>query len=208
LNIELCGIDNCRLKKGHKGKHNKYPENVWKDLFCKKDVDKVSKAGYATPRGGDKGAYQNHVYRNNKVIIPYERLKNVNLNNYKDGYIIRLFPNQYFKEARVVKEEFLCEDNTIIVGENSFILYRTHDYFEKFPPLNNWTIRHLEKDGEKVTRRGKNVLDVGHYVLRMSTISDRGEISEGAPQGIFAPEYADVETNYLSACLFQLTEES
>ena len=196
--ITLCGVNGCRLESGHSGKHNNFPEFVWTSLFTNKDTDKVNKAGYATPRGGDKGAYQNHVYRNNKVIIPFERLGNVNLNNYKDGYVIRLFPNQYFESAGVVKQEFLLSNSFVKIGVNAFILYRTHASFAELPPLNNWEVRHLEKDGKNVTRRGKNVTDAGHYVLRLSSISSNKEKKEGAPQGIFAPEYADAETNYLS----------
>ncbi|WHX61045.1 BstXI family restriction endonuclease [Peribacillus frigoritolerans] len=198
MTIRLCGSDGCRLEYGHNGKHNKFPEKVWTDLFNSKDTDKVNKAGYATPRGGDKGAYQNHVYRNNKVIIPFERLGNVDLNNYKDGYVIRLFPNQYFESSGLVKPEFLHPDAFVKVGVNAFLLYRTHASFRELPPLRIWEVRHLEKNGQTVTRRGKDVNDVGHYVLRLSSISTDRERKEGPPQGIFAPEYAEAETNYLS----------
>ncbi|AIM16524.1 Type II restriction enzyme BstXI [Bacillus sp. X1(2014)] len=196
--ITLCDINGCRLERGHTGKHNKFPEFVWTSQFNKKDIDKVNKAGYATPRGGDKGAYQNHVYRNNKVIIPFERLENVNLNNYQDGYVIRLFPNQYFESAGVVKPEFLQPNSFVKVGDNAFILYRTHSSFEELPPLPDWEVRHLKKNGNIVTRRSKDVIDAGHYVLRLSSISNKKERKEGPPQGIFAPEYANAETNYLS----------
>jgi hypothetical protein len=198
LAIDLCKVDGCLLEKGHRGKHNKYPINVWEDSFFQKDIDKVSKAGYATPRGGGKNAYQNHVYRNNQVIIPYEKLSSVNLQNYKDGYVIRLFPKQYFENAGQVKNEFLSENSLAQVGVNAFILYRTHEDYRDFPPLNNWTVRHLENDGYTVTRRSKSVVDAGHYVLRLHSISTNHQTIEGPPQGIFAPEYADEKTNYLS----------
>ncbi len=196
--IELCGVDGCLLEKGHSGKHNPFPISVWENNFNKKDIDKVSKAGYATPRGGGKNAYQNHVYRNNQVIIPYERLSLVNLQNYKDGYVIRLFPKQYFENTGQVKSEFLSDDPFVKVGTNAFVLYRTHEDYRDLPPLDNWTVRHLEKNGQSVTRRGKNVVDAGHYVLRLHSISTNQQTTEGPPQGIFAPEYADEKTNYLS----------
>jgi len=93
---ELCGIDKCRLMKGHKGAHDNYPSSAW-EFMNDRDKRKLVKAGFATPRGGDKGAYQNHVVRNNRVIIPYEKLKSSNLSNYKNGYTIRIFPEQYFE---------------------------------------------------------------------------------------------------------------
>ncbi|WP_332236833.1 hypothetical protein [Sporolactobacillus sp. KGMB 08714] len=196
--MNLCGINGCRLESGHSGRHNKYPEFVWTSLFDKKDLDKVSKAGYCTPRGGDKGAYQNHVYRNNKVIIPYEKLESVNLKNYQDGYVIRLFPKQYFQSAGVVKREFSNPDCPIKVGYNAFVLYRTYSTLETLPPLKDWEIRHLEKNGQIVSRRDKSVSDIGHYILRLSSISNKKEKKAGPPQGIFAPEYANAETNFLS----------
>jgi hypothetical protein len=45
------------------------------------------------------------------------------------------------------------------------------------------------------------VTDVGHYVLRLSRIGDDLRRHEGPPQGIFATEYADETTNYLSKCV-------
>lgn len=84
---ELCGIDSCRLVAGHKGQHDRYPTTAWA-FMAQKDKNKLAKAGFATPRGGAKGAYQNHVVRSNKVIIPFERLPDVNLEVYQDGYVI------------------------------------------------------------------------------------------------------------------------
>ena len=83
----LCGIDGCRLISGHEGEHDTCPASVF-HFFKDKDQKKINKAGYATPRGGSKGAYQTHVYRNNRVIIPYERLEAVNLSSYEDGSLL------------------------------------------------------------------------------------------------------------------------
>ncbi|WP_240431716.1 hypothetical protein [Vibrio cholerae] len=71
--IGLCQKGSCRKLIGHTGKCDPWPTNCWSFLE-EKDNKKLSKAGYATPRGGKKGAYQNHVYRNNKVIIPFEKI--------------------------------------------------------------------------------------------------------------------------------------
>ncbi len=84
--VHICGIDSCRRIHGHTGRCNSYPSEVW-GFFDSADKNKLNKTAYATPRGGKKGAYQNHVYRNNKVIVPYEKLCDCNLDNYIDGYI-------------------------------------------------------------------------------------------------------------------------
>jgi hypothetical protein len=85
----LCGVANCRRIAGHSRKHDPYPCEAW-DFFAGKDKGKLGKAGFATPRGGAKGAYQNHVGRSSKVIIPFERISDVNLSLYKNGYVVRL----------------------------------------------------------------------------------------------------------------------
>ena len=198
--IELCLHDSCRLASGHRGAHNKYPASVW-SFMSEKDVNKINKAGYATPRGGSKGAYQNHVYRNNKVIIPYEHLERVNLALYEDGYIIRILPEQYFEAKNRPKKEFKKKNAKLNIGDNAFVLYRTHDSFRKFPPLRSWDVRGLVKDGESRNRSGAVVIDTGHYVLRLSTIGSATVREEGPPQGIFAPEYSNEKTNYLSQCV-------
>lgn len=197
----LCGINNCRLLSGHKGQHNAYPTEAW-DFMGEKDKKKLVKAGFATPRGGAKGAYQNHVVRSNQVIIPFEKLHIVPLSAYKDGYVVRLLPEQFFEAPGIPKAEFLDPANPVQVGKNAFILYRTHFAFNRFSPLEGWQIRHLEKNGASTEKRGKGIIDKGHYVLRISTSdSQRGKKVAGVPQGLFAPEYADQETNYLSTCV-------
>ena len=108
VDVELCGHDDCRLIKGHKGKHALYPTKAW-DFLEDKDRNKLTKAGFATPRGGDKGGYQNHVNRNNTVIVPYERLGQVDLKKFADGYVIRLLPGQCFEGRRVLKPEFIAD---------------------------------------------------------------------------------------------------
>jgi hypothetical protein len=198
--IQLCGANECRRIAGHAGGHDPHPTEAW-SFFHERDKNKLAKAGFATPRGGAKGAYQNHVTRNNRVIIPYERLADVNLELYADGYVIRLLPEQYFSAAGQPRQVFLAEGSPVVVGHNAFVLYRTHDSFVSFPPLADWQPRSLLRDGQVVgTRRGV-VTDTGHYVLRLSRIGANHKRHEGPPQGIFATEYADETTNFLSKCV-------
>ena len=163
---ELCGNDGCRRLASHRGRHNARPTEAWAFLE-EKDRKKLGKAGFATPRGGAKGAYQNHVARSSKVIIPYERLADVSLALYVDGYVIRLLPQQYFERAGTPRAEFLVAGAPVRVGENAFVLYRTHDVLEALPPIAGWQVRSLVRDGRPVTERKANVEDVGHYVLRI-----------------------------------------
>lgn len=199
-NQQLCNIDECRLLQGHGGNHNVYPTSIW-GFMNEKDKAKLVKAGFATPRGGAKGAYQNHVVRSNRVIVPYERLKDVPLTKYLDGYVIRFYPEQYFEASGKPKSDFKTKDTPVIVGKNAFVLYRTHEIYKRLPPLKGWQICHLERDGETVKTRGRSAVDIGHYVLRISSLGNIKGIENGPPQGLFAPEYADTNTNYLSKCV-------
>ncbi len=167
-----------------------------------RDRKKLSKAGFATPRGGAKGAYQNHVVRSNRVIIPYERFDPNVMHLYAEGYIVRLLPDQYFSNPGVPRPEFSRSDSPVVVGGNAFVLYRTHDLLVAFPPLLDWEIRGLTIRGQGTGRRLRGVQDTGHYVLRLSTAgAARPARARGDPQGIFAPEYADREGNYLCQCV-------
>lgn len=197
---DLCGQQGCRRITGHSGRHDAYPAEAW-NFFIDKDKNKLVKAGFATPRGGAKGAYQNHVTRNSKVIIPFERVPDVDLALYQDGYVIRLLPEQYFAAPQTPKPEFLTDNPQVVVGTNAFVLYRTHDSLDSHPPMVGWNIRSLLRNGQPVTRRGSGAVDVGHYVLRLPTHGARQKRVEGPPQGVFAPEYADENTNYLSKCV-------
>src|SRR5437588_5530042 len=109
--LVLCSFNNCRLLSGHKGQHHPYPL-VWQ-FMQQKDKDKLTKAGFATPRGGAKGAYQNHVSRSNRVIVPYEKLRIAPVRHYLDGYVVRLLPEQCFASAGLPKDEFLASDYPI-----------------------------------------------------------------------------------------------
>jgi hypothetical protein len=198
--MALCKINGCRLMQGHNGNHNKTPSSAWSFLNTI-DKNKISKAGFATPRGGSKNAYQNHVIRNNRVIIPFEKFDAETLPLYQDGYIVRLYPEQYFEAANAPKALFTKPDALIKIGVNAFLLYRTWESFHSLPPLPGWEIRGLMLDGNPVEERLNGVVDTGHYLLRLSTHGNNPKRYEGPPQGIFATEYADEETNYLSKCV-------
>jgi len=186
---------------GHSGNHNRFPVAVW-NFMEERDKKKLNKAGFATPRGGAKGAYQNHVVRSNRVIMPYERMSVAPLNEFADGYVIRLFPEQYFQAPKTPKSEFLVAGAKVSVGENAFVLYGSHASYVALPPMNDWRPRRLLKDGVEVAeRRGNNLVDDGHYVLRMPKLGAKAVSVVGPPQGIFAPEYADENLNFLCRCV-------
>jgi hypothetical protein len=201
--VVLCEQAECRRLAGHEGNHSAFPTEAW-GFLKDKDKKKLVKAGFATPRGGAKGAYQNHVARSGRVIVPYERLSAVDLTKYTNGYVIRILPEQYFQieDGKVhVRSEF-TQPGAPQVGVDSFVLYRTYAAYQLYPPLPSWEVRGLTKDGVVAERRTAGVTDTGHYVLRLPrTTGQRPERSEGPPQGLFAPEYADPETNYLSQCV-------
>lgn len=196
--LKLCLINGCRKMYGHGGHHDAFPSVAWA-FMNQKDKDKIAKAGFATPRGGAKGAYQNHVSRSNRVIVPYERLQQTPVSEYHNGYIIRIFPNQFFDSQGKIRPEF-GQANSPQIGDDAFILYRTHEQLASFPPLPSWEVRSLELNGNPVSNRGVGVIDKGHYVLRIAAHGNKPAITKGPPQGIFAPEYADKDSNYLSKC--------
>ena len=197
--FQICGIEGCRLSHGHQSRHLTWPATAW-GFLNSADKNKITKAGFATPRGGAKGAYQNHVDRSNKVIVPFERLDLVDLNDFDGGYVIRLFPEQCFSSPGVLKTWDACAI-PIVIGENAFILYGSHKSYDDYPPLNHWAIRSLEHDGQEVFKRVNDVIDRGHYVLRIPKLGAQGKLTEGPPQGIFAPEHASKEMNYLARCV-------
>lgn len=196
----ICGINGCRRRSDHQTEHNTTPAEVW-GFLREVDKKKLAKAGFATPRGGPQNGYQNHVVRSSKVIIPFERLDEVPFDELMDGYVIRLHPEQYFLGAGVVRPIFNNPNPRVIVGDNAFILYRTHDQFVDLPPLEGWIPRQLLIDGQQVSKRDRKAEDQGHYLQRTSAIGAFPALTAGPPQGIFEPEYADVETNYLAKCV-------
>jgi hypothetical protein len=115
---------------------------------------------------------------------------------FEDGYVIRLFPDQYFASKGVVRKEF-GKKGAPKVGFDAFVLYRSHEALAALPPPKSWAVRWLSKDGQLVTRRSAEADDKGEYVLRLPQGgATRNARSEGPPQGIFAPEYAPATTNF------------
>lgn len=184
---------------GHSGNHDDMPSSAWAFLSAK-DKDKLSKAGFATPRGGAKGAYQNHVSRSNKVIVPFERIAQAPLDKYESGYVYRLFPEQYF-EAPGQPKPIFADPAMPRPGIDAFVLYRTHHQLIQLPPPPEWTPRSLTLNGSAINQRAAGAVDHGEYVLRISAHGSTPAQIAGAPQGIFAPEYANVISNYLSKCV-------
>ena len=195
----LCNNDTCWLPHGHTGAHQLYASSAWAFLGAR-DKAKLDKAGFATPRGGAKGAYQNHVRRSNRVIVPFERLGQAPLAEYEDGYVIRLFPEQYFESAGTPKAMF-SHPGAPAPGADAFILYRTHAQLADFPPLPGWAVRSLTLNGQPIAERTAGAVDHGEYVVRIAPHGAIPGRNEGPPQGIFAPEYANAKTNYLSKCI-------
>ncbi len=50
---ELCHQDGCRREARHTGRCDRFPTEAW-DFLQQRDKNKLTKAGWATPRGGDK----------------------------------------------------------------------------------------------------------------------------------------------------------
>lgn len=202
-NSGLCGKDGCRKLSRHRGSCDIYPSSAW-SFFNDKDKKKITKTGSATPRGGHKGAYQNHVSRSGKVILPYERINDCDIGNYKDGYIIRLFPEQAFDIDGELLNLSTDAGLNIVIGDNAFVLYRSHEIFERYPPLESWAIRDMvDESGDPTNTRNARIIDRGHYVLRLPAVGGGSSIKlekkdAGPAQGIFAPEYADEEMTFLS----------
>lgn len=152
------------------------------------DKKKIRKTGTATPRGGAKNAYQNHVSRSGRVIVPFERLDDVDVSLYEDGYVVRVLPEQCFASSGELAPA-LCERG-IEVGPDAFVLYRTKSAYEDLPPFDAWSPRGISS-GRLARERG--VPDTGEYVVRLSNPT----VKEGMSQGIFAPEYASAADNAL-----------
>ena len=104
-----------------------------------------------------------------------------------------------------MKPEFVNgDDSWIVVGNNAYVLYRTQEALQDYPIPADWHPRSLWRDGVKVNQRGDSVTDAGEYVCRVQARGSFPKCDEGAPQGIFAPEYAEDEINYLCKCVLAL----
>ncbi len=118
--------------------------------------------------------------------------------------MVRLLPEQCFRPDGTLNPAF-AGSRPVIIGRNAFVLYKSHDSFEQYPPLEEWRVRRLLRGGLEVPSRGRNVVDTGEYILRLSSQGEeRPERIDGPPQGIFATEYASPDVNYLCKCMLAL----
>lgn len=193
----------CRKIRGHRGVHAPFP-TLWNSIAADpgdKTQKKINKAGFATPRGGAKGGYQNHVTRSSRVILPLEHAGKVKFSNYEQGYTIRVTVPQ---AVDLLAEKGLADkDGRLQVrldGQwaQAFVLYRSATELKLLPPLDGWIPCEHRVEGRVSARRSAKGEDLGHYLVRVP----KG-LTEGIQQGIFAPEYVGREENY--ACQMLLT---
>jgi hypothetical protein len=205
--VPLCLKSNseetCLRIGGHTGSCNSFP-SVWNEIEhdpLDKTKKKIVKAGFATPRGGDKGGYQNHVSRSSRVIIPFEHATRVSFLNYDQGAVVRitipqaieLFDNDLLHEGNEYLEVEIGEER-----QRAFLLYRSTEEMKTLPIRKNWVPCGHRIDGLESARRSVSGEDFGQYLARVP----RG-LSAGIQQGIFAPEYVGKRENY--ACQVFLT---
>lgn len=200
FNLSLCETQTeagiCLKLQGHKGRHDEFPA-LWNEIsddLEDKTRKKIVKAGFATPRGGDKGGYQNHVSRSSRVIIPFEHSSKVDFANYSQGFVIRLTVPQYIEQE--ANGNIVDQIDNLQVSINgqlapSFVLFRSQTDLEVFPPRDHWRPCWHEVNGSPSLRRNSGGIDLGHFLSRIP----RGE-KLGIAQGIFAPEYTDRLENY------------
>lgn len=187
----------CLKQKGHLGACHRFP-SVWTDIDHDpgdKTRKKIIKAGFATPRGGDKGGYQNHVSRSSRVIIPFEHASRVDFANYEQGAVVRLTVPQ---AAILIAGNELYESREYLEIElenerqRAFVLYRSQEELSVLPIKKKWIPCGHRIDGVESARRSSSGEDYGHYLARIP----RG-LKTGIQQGIFAPEYVGKQENYL-----------
>lgn len=205
--VQLCAKStrdgSCRKKQGHAGTHSAFP-TLWNGFEYDPDDKtrkKIVKAGFATPRGGAKGGYQNHVSRSSRVILPFEHALKVNFANYEQGYVLRVTVPQ--ATTLLAENRLISRDERLFVSidgalHQAFVLYRSQGDFSALPPLEDWFACEHRIDGQVSIRRAEAGSDYGHFLARVP----RGT-PQGIQQGIFAPEYATREENF--ACQTLLT---
>ena len=174
---QLCNTNGCRKLQGHEGSHNPRPTEAW-DFFGEKDKKKLIKAGFATPRGGAKGGYQNHVVRSSRssslssdmATSTYDCIRTITLSDFYQNNTSRLLV--------VPRAEFRAQNVAVVVGRMPLSCTALTNHFAPLPPLPEWQPDFLP-NGQPVTNRRGNVVDVGHYLLRLSRIGEDGALDEG-----------------------------
>jgi len=178
--------------------------SVWNNIGhdpLNRTKKKIIKAGFATPRGGDKGGYQNHVSRSSRVIIPFEHAAKVDFNNYEQGAVVRVTIPQallLLKSGDLFEEKDYLQVKVNNKAQRAFLLYRSQKDMEDLSIKKKWVPCGHRVKGKEVTRRNVDGEDFGHYLARIP----KG-LSAGIQQGIFAPEYLGRKENY--ACQVLLT---
>lgn len=193
----------CRRLAAHTGGHAAQP-TLWNGIGYdpgEKTRKKIVKAGFATPRGGAKGGYQNHVTRSSRVILPYEHTDKVDFSNYEQGYVVRLTAAQ--ARALLSEHRVTSQDERLYVeigGElhQAFVLYRSSTDEAVLRPRQYWKPCEHRINGVVSPRRSEAGEDYGHFLLRIPRATPLG-----IQQGIFAPEYVGKSENY--ACQLFLT---
>lgn len=103
-------------------------------VFPKQLQKKISKTEEA--RTG-KGIYKRRNNRNYRVIMhlsTYRRIiaENPNiLNEFKNGYAVRVSPEEYFENGEVLP-------SGLVLGKNAFIYYKTISSYRKYEPKPEW----------------------------------------------------------------------
>lgn len=207
LSVKLClkaiPDGSCFKLSGHSASCDR-TVSVWNNIEhdpLNRTKKKIIKAGFATPRGGDKGGYQNHVSRSSRVIIPFEHALKVDFNNYEQGSVVRVTIPQaieLFKTGDLFEEKNVLQVAVDNKPQRAFLLYRSVKDLEDLPARKNWIACGHRVNGKVVSRRNVDGEDFGHYLARIP----RG-LSAGIQQGIFAPEYVGRKENY--ACQVLLT---
>jgi hypothetical protein len=147
--------------------------SVWNNIGhdpLNRTKKKIIKAGFATPRGGDKGGYQNHVSRSSRVIIPFEHAAKVDFNYYEQGAVVRVtIPQalQLLKSGDLFEEKDYLQVKVNNQAQRAFLLYRSLRDMEDLPIKKKWVDCGQRVKGKEVTRRNVDGEDFGHYLARI-----------------------------------------
>lgn len=108
--------------------------NPWNKVFPKTLSKKIEKTAEA--RSG-KGIYKRRNNRNYRVIMhlsTYRYIDSKNsefLSNFENGFAIRISPEEFFTSDVPLPD-------SVVLGKNAFVYYKTISSFKKFPPNADW----------------------------------------------------------------------
>lgn len=144
--------------------------DVWSYGLPKVLREKIKKTGYA--RYGN-GIYKRRLRRDYRVIMhlnTYITIINSDpglLSKFKEGYAIRLTPEEYFTNENELKNK------GVILGKNAFVYYKSIKSFKKYPPSENWQpVYEL-----RAKTIGDEVGWIGHYALNINNTSKLNLVS-------------------------------